>query len=197
MSSVESSHSKTRWPVSVLIRRVLWTYLLEPLVSGLPKPMSPTRIIALRWMGATIGRGCLIARGVKVLMPWNLTLEDQVVIGSGVDLYNYAPIHVGRRSVVSQGSYLCTGSHDFRVPHFPLIYSPITIGSDCWLAAGVFVCPGVSVADGVVVGARSVVTKSLVEPWTIHAGHPAVRLSARRMREDDPAASQAAPERPD
>jgi putative colanic acid biosynthesis acetyltransferase WcaF len=183
MSIVEPSHGKTRWPLSVLIRRVLWTYFLEPLVSGLPKPMSPLRILALRWMGASIGSRCLIARGVKVLMPWNLTLGDQVVIGSGVELYNYAPIHVGTRSVVSQGSYLCTGSHDFRVSSFPLIYSPITIGRDCWLAAGVFVCPGVSVADGVVVGARSVVTKSVTEPWTIQAGHPAVRLSERRMRD--------------
>lgn len=180
---MSSRRSTPKWPVSVLAKRVLWTYLLEPLVSGLPKPMSLIRIMAMRWMGASIGQGCLIARGVKVLMPWNLTLEDRVVIGSGVDLYNYAPIHVGSGAVVSQGAYLCTGSHDFREPDFPLIYSPITIGRECWLAAGVFVCPGVSVTDGVVVGARSVVTKSLVEPWSIYAGHPAVRLSARRMRD--------------
>lgn len=181
MAVVDLSQSKTRWPVVILFKRGLWTFLIEPLVRWLPKFCSPIRIQALRWMGASIGPHCMISRGVKVLMPWNLIFEDYVAIGRDVDLYNFAPITVRRMTVISQNCYLCTGSHDFRQAHMPLVYHPITIGSECWLAADVFVCPGVSVADGVVVGARSLVTKDLPETWSVYGGHPATRLVERKM----------------
>jgi len=181
MSVVDLSNSKTHWPVAVLIRRGLWTYLLEPAVRWWPKAFSPLRVAALRMMGAQIGPRCLILPGVKVLMPWNLIMEDHVAIGRYVDVYNFAPVTIRRQTVVSQGVYLCTGSHDYRQPDMPLTYLPITIGSECWLAAGAFVCPGVSIADGVVIGARSVVTKSVTEAWSVHGGNPSVRIKARKM----------------
>jgi putative colanic acid biosynthesis acetyltransferase WcaF len=123
--------------------------------------------------------------GVKVLMPWHLTLEDHVAIGRNVDLYNFSPITVRRMSVVSQDTTLCTGSHDFRQPDMPLTHAPIVIGRECWVAAQTFVCPGVEIADGVVVGARSLVTRSLTEPWSVYAGHPARRVGPRVMDGQD------------
>lgn len=185
MAVVDLSKSKTHWPVSILIRRVLWSGLLEHLVRWWPKPMSFVRVWALRAMGARIGAHCLIMPGVKVLMPWHLTLEDHVAIGRNVDLYNFSPITVRRMSVVSQDTTLCTGSHDFRQPHMPLTHAPIVIGSECWVAAQTFVCPGVEIADGVVVGARSLVTRSLTEGWSVYAGHPARRVGPRVMADQD------------
>ena len=38
---------------------------------------------------------------------------------------------------------------------------PVTIGNDCWLGAGVIVCPGVTIGDGCVIGAGNVVTKDI------------------------------------
>ncbi|OWZ43062.1 maltose O-acetyltransferase [Cryptococcus neoformans var. grubii Br795] len=38
---------------------------------------------------------------------------------------------------------------------------PVTIGNDCWLGAGVTVCPGVIIGERVTVGAASVVTKDV------------------------------------
>lgn len=182
MSAIDLTKSKTHWPVAVLAKRVIWTYLLEPAVRWWPKPMSFLRVWALRLMGARIGPRCLILPGVKVLMPWNLELEDHVAIGRGVDIYNFALVTIKRQTVVSQGTYLCTGSHDFRQGHMPLTHAPITIGSQCWVAAEVFVCPGVTIADGVVVGARAVVTKPIAAPWTVHGGNPCVHLGQRRMQ---------------
>lgn len=182
MTALDLSQSKTRWPLRTLVRRVLWTYLLEPMVRWWPKSFSPLRVAALRLMGAKVASTCTILPGVKVLMPWNLVLEDHVAIGRGVDLYNFALIHVKQSSVISQGSYLCTGSHDFEHPHMPLTYQPIVVGSECWLAADVFVCPGVTIADGSVVGARSVVSKSLKEGWTVYAGQPCRSVRPRKMK---------------
>jgi putative colanic acid biosynthesis acetyltransferase WcaF len=181
MANTDLTQSKTHWPLSILIRRGLWTFLLEPMVRWWPKSFSPIRVGALRLMGAQIGARCLILPGVKVLMPWNLVLEDHVAIGRGVDFYNFSTITVRRQTVISQGVYLCTGSHDFTLPDMPLIHAPIQIGSECWLAAEVFVCPGVEIPDGCVIGARSVVTKKLSAPWSVYAGNPCSKKSDRKL----------------
>ena len=63
----------------------------------------------------------------------------------------------------------------------PLVWKPIRIGSECWIAAGVFVGPGVTVGDGTVVGARAVVTKDM-PPWTVCAGNPCKPLKPRILQ---------------
>ncbi len=161
--------------------RGLWAHGAEPLVRWLPRWASVLRIAALRMFGATIGPSCLIERGVKVLIPTNLNLVGFVAIGRDVEFYNYAPVKVGRMSVISQYSYLCTGSHDYTSPHMPLVWKPIEVGSQCWVAAGAFLAPGVTIGDGAVVAARSVVTKSL-PAWTVCGGHPCVPIKPRVLR---------------
>jgi putative colanic acid biosynthesis acetyltransferase WcaF len=103
-----------------------------------------------------------------------------VGVGDGAILYNMGPLTIGRRATISQGAHLCGGSHDVDDPTFQLIAGPITIGAHAWICADAFVAMNVSVAEGAVVGARSVVTRSLAEPWTVYAGHPARALRARR-----------------
>lgn len=59
----------------------------------------------------------------------------------------------------------------FATPNHPLDYLerrksierclPITIGEDCWLGAGVTICPGVTIGDRCVIGAGSVVVKDI------------------------------------
>ena len=48
---------------------------------------------------------------------------------------------------------------------------PVVIGSDCWLGANVVVCPGVTIGDGCVIGAGSVVTRD-IPPMSFAAGNP-------------------------
>ena len=48
---------------------------------------------------------------------------------------------------------------------------PVTIGNDVWMGANVVVCPGVTIGDGCVIGAGSVVTRS-IPPRTFAAGNP-------------------------
>ena len=56
---------------------------------------------------------------------------------------------------------------------------PIRIGANVWIGFDCCVLPGVSIGDGAIVGARSVVTQD-VEPYTVVAGNP-----ARLIREID------------
>jgi putative colanic acid biosynthesis acetyltransferase WcaF len=60
----------------------------------------------------------------------------------------------------------------------PLITAPITIGAYAWIAADVFVGPGVTIGDEAVVGARSSVFRN-VEPGMVVAGNPARVIKKR------------------
>ncbi len=61
----------------------------------------------------------------------------------------------------------------------PLIVAPIVIESNAWVAADVFIGPGVKVGEGAVVGARSTVIDD-VPPWSVVAGSPATPRGMRQ-----------------
>jgi putative colanic acid biosynthesis acetyltransferase WcaF len=89
-------------------------------------------------------------------------------------------VHIGAYATVSQYSFLCTASHNPDTPDMKLTTAPITIGDHAWIAADVFVAPGVAIGEGAVVGARSTVLKD-VPVWTIVAGNP-LRIIRTRSR---------------
>ncbi|MBO6739736.1 MAG: hypothetical protein JJ916_07750 [Phycisphaerales bacterium] len=95
-------------------------------------------------------------------------------IGEGATVWAHAPITIGARTVISQYCFVHSakriGNHESP--------SPIEIGDDVWIAAESVIVGDVCVPNGVLVGARSVVSDP-VEPWTIATGHPA---SSRRPR---------------
>lgn len=138
------------------------------------------RRFILRLFGARVGKGVRVYPGVKIWAPWNLVLDSNCGVADGVTLYSQALIHIGHRSVLSQGVHVCTGTHDYGRNDFPLVAKAIDIGSDVWIAADAFLHPGVSIGTGSVVGARSVVVKD-VQPWMVCAGHPCVALKPRTI----------------
>jgi putative colanic acid biosynthesis acetyltransferase WcaF len=141
--------------------------------------MSPVRIGLLRLFGAKIDRRCLVG-SARIWIPWNLSMGEFAAIGDGAEIYNLAPIRIGANSVVSQRAYLCTASHDYTKSNFPIYSLPITVGASAWIAAAVFVAPGINVGEGAVVGACSVVTKD-VPSWTVCAGNPCRVIKPRRL----------------
>jgi putative colanic acid biosynthesis acetyltransferase WcaF len=164
------------------IARFCWGVVYLFLFRPSPRPMHGWRNLLLRLFGAQIGRHVHIQASVKIWAPWNLVIGDFVGIGDGVNLYCMDQIQVGDYAVISQGAHLCCGSHDFNRPNFQLITAPITVGERSWVCADAFVGMGVSVAPGVVLGARSTATKSITEAWTVWVGMP-VRKIANRNRD--------------
>jgi putative colanic acid biosynthesis acetyltransferase WcaF len=165
------------------IARVFWnvTWLLFFRFS--PVWLHSWRRFILRCFGGRIGRGVHVYPGVKIWAPWNLDIGDESGIGNDVILYAQDRIHIGKRVVISQGSHLCTGSHDYNIPGYPLITRPIKVGDHAWLAAETFIHPGVCIGAGAVIGARAVVVRDMPE-WTICAGHPCVPLKPRKPFDD-------------
>ena len=56
----------------------------------------------------------------------------------------------------------------------------IIIGDDCWLGSNVTVVAGVNIADGCLIAAGAVVTKSIKEPYSIVGGVPAKIIGSRK-----------------
>ncbi|MCL4154196.1 UNVERIFIED_CONTAM: hypothetical protein GTU68_006650, partial [Idotea baltica] len=131
--------------------------------------------------GATIGKRVKVYPSAKLWVPWNLTLNDDSCIGDHVQCYNVAMVELGVKATVSQFSYLCTAGHDYNDVEHPLMIAPIRVGDNAWVTADVFIAPGVTVGDGAVVQARSVVTSD-VDEWMVVGGHPAGNIKGRELR---------------
>ena len=159
-------------------RAQLW-WLFEVLfVLPTPQCMFGWRRLALVLFGAKIGKRVLIRPGVRVTYPWNLTIGDYVWIGDNATLYSVAEISIGSHSVISQEAYLCAGTHNYRDVSFPFVSGPISIAGECWIGARAFIGPGVEVGHAAVIGAGSIVLKS-VDAETIVAGNPAKLVGKR------------------
>jgi putative colanic acid biosynthesis acetyltransferase WcaF len=138
------------------------------------------RRFLLRLFGAQIGKKVIIRPTAKITYPWKLSIGDYSWIGDNVVLYTLGNIDIGKNTVISQKSYLCTGSHDYTKIDFPIYTEKITIEDQCWLASDVYIAPGVTIGRGTVIGARSSVFKDL-EAGNIYLGTPAKFLKKRGL----------------
>ncbi len=168
-------------------RRFVWTVVWCVLFRPTPVRFFRWRCFLLKLFGARISQPAYPYPGARIRSPWNLTLEAGSCLAGGVECYNVAPVHLKANALVSQRAYLCTASHDFDDPGFPLVAGPITIGAGAWVAAQAFVGPGIDIGEDAVALARSVVVAD-VPAGAVVAGNPARIKRARGAR---PADSQA------
>jgi putative colanic acid biosynthesis acetyltransferase WcaF len=158
--------------------RFLWT-LASPLFFLSPRVFFKWRRMLLIVFGAKVGKNVHIYPSAKIYLPWNLIIGDNSCIGEWVLIYNLGVVELGVDTTISHRAHICAGTHDYENPSLPLIRSSITIGDSVWICSDVFVGPGVEIADEVVVGAASVVTKHLKE-GCVYVGNPA-RVIKRRL----------------
>ena len=177
LKNYKNRHS-LRSKVARAVWNVVWLLLFRPTPRGV---LYGWRRFLLRFFGAKIGRGVNVLPSCRIWQPWNLSMGDFSCLSEGVECYSVAKITVGAQVVVSQGAFLCTASHDIASPLMELIYKPISINNQAWVAARAFIGPGVTIGEGAVVGACAVVTKD-VEPWTVVAGNPARVIKKREIR---------------
>jgi putative colanic acid biosynthesis acetyltransferase WcaF len=136
------------------------------------------RVLVLKCFGAKIEWSSHIYASVKIWAPWNLEMGSNSTFGPQVECYNQGKITIGANAIVSQKTYLCASSHDYTKKNFPLTLKPIVIRNGVWVAADVFVGPGVTIGDNAVIAARAVVIKD-VEENTIVGGNPAKIIKTR------------------
>ena len=149
-----------------LLKYCMYSVLLSPLNYRKIRPM------LWRWMGAKVGKDCFIGYEVWVDMTNTelIEMEDHVHIANRClllchqrDLSDY---HIG-------DDYAKLGYHKKK----------ITLKKGCLIGMNSMVMPGVTIGEGAIVGAGSLVTKD-IPAWTIATGRPAKVVKQITPREE-------------
>ena len=111
---------------------------------------------AARRAGVTVGQGCRILSLNFGSEPWLVTIGDHVTVTAGV------------RFITHDGAGWLIGGRNGR--HY--YYAPIEIGNDVFIGVNSVLLPGVRIGSRVVVGACSLINKS-VPDGVVVAGSPA------------------------
>jgi len=156
----------------------LWWVVQATLFGCSPQFLYGWRRFLLRLFGANIASNVLIRASARITFPWKVSIGASSWIGDDVVIYSLDKVEIGKNVVISQRSYLCTGSHDYRRQDFEIITGAITISDEVWIATDVFIAPAVTVGDKSVVGARSSVFKSLPSNMICY-GNPATAVKQR------------------
>ncbi|KAA0207252.1 MAG: acyltransferase [Proteobacteria bacterium] len=146
------------------------------------RTLNALKAIFLRMNGSVIGRRVTFYPYVWIANGRNLIIEDDVDLAIGVLISTPGGVRIGARTLIGYGTQILSTNHVVPSGGGPIFESghqkaPVTIGRDVWIGAACIVLPGVSIGDGAVVAAGSIVTKD-VPPMVIVAGVPArvVRL---------------------
>lgn len=180
--AVDIAHSRSSFSLKHRLGRFAWGVVQATLFRWSPRPLWAWRAFLVRCFGGQVHPSARLCQRVRIWAPWNLVMGEYATIGDDVDVYSVDRIELGAQAIVSQYSYLCGATHDFEQPTRPLVPKPIVIGAQCWIAADVFVAPGVTISEGVVVGARSSVFSDL-PAWTVCHGTPAKPVRERQIHE--------------
>ena len=159
-------------------RIALW-FCTQHLIFKSPFLPSALRPLCLNLFGATIGKGVLIRRGVRVHFPWNLTIGDNCWIGEEVWFINHEKIVIGSHVCISQRSVICSGGHDFRSFSLEYANNSIEIKDGAWVCLDAKVLPGVTIGECSVVASGEVARKTLPD-YSMLAGGQVRPIDAPR-----------------
>jgi len=119
-------------------------------------------------------------RECAVALAWNAELDttDDIIIHPWVLIGPY--VRIERHRHISEGRRpKLLSDEDNLIEHQPLVIRP-----DVWIGLrAIILCGCTEIAEGVEIGAGAVVTKSILEPYSIWAGVPARRIGSRLSAE--------------
>ena len=93
-------------------------------------------------------------------------------------------VKIGNYVMIAPECAILGGDHKYNIPGEPIIYSgrPTTkktiIEDDVWIGYRVIINAGVTIGEGAIIAAGSIVTKD-VEPYTIVGGNPSKKITLR------------------
>lgn len=165
-----------------LIFWLLYTHLLSKIPSYFMG--NKFRILILKNLFSKIGNNSSISSGCKTLYPQGITLGNNVAITRDVTLDGRGTIEIADDTMIGFESIILTSTHNFNqkdvlIRNQGMFDAPVKIGKDVWIGARTIILPGVTVGDGAIIGANSVVTKDVMSN-TIVGGIPARFIKNRQ-----------------
>ena len=110
----------------------------------------------------SIGKGCFIQDHVylRAGASGHVKLKENVAINSFAMIFGHGGVEIGAYSQIGPGVLITTTGHDFHNA-MQTHYQPVRIGEWCWIGGKCTILPNVTIGNGAVVGAGSVVTKDI------------------------------------
>ncbi len=142
------------------VRRIayqVFIWIVNNLVLRLP--CNALRIGFVRLIGAKVGLGTRIERGVKLDFPWRLRIGMHSTINPGVYLDCRGDvISIGNYVDISSDAIVYTLTHDIYTIDFGVRSRPVELLDSVWICSRAIVLPGTTIGKGSVIAANSVVT---------------------------------------
>ena len=150
-------------------RQACWRHAtMDPALRG---PCAPE----LATLFAAMGEGVFLEAPFHVAYGRNLALGDNVYLNAGCVVLDTAPVRIGARTLLGPAVHIYCADHAHSPEKRRIGLEralPVTIGADVWIGGGAILLPGMTVGDGALIGAGSVVTRD-VAPGVRVAGNPA------------------------
>jgi acetyltransferase-like isoleucine patch superfamily enzyme len=189
----------------------LWRSKIRPISGSIEDYLRVLRFYTQFHHFDSFGTHCVMGRRVRVWGPVRIfigsrsalfedviisgvgevRIGDQTTIGHNSVLVSRQRIEIGNNTMLAAFCYVLDNDHEFDHPSVPipeqgLRISPVKIGNDVWVGAHSIILRGVTIGDGAVVAANSVVTQD-VPPYAVVAGSPA-KIVKYRANGADPIA---------
>lgn len=174
-------------PVAIRLRRFAFECWARSLLRGrVALGVQFVGLITVEGEGLVdIGPGSRIGRHVffETYDGARIEIGRQVTINDGVMIVAYRSVRIGSHTMIGEYSSIRDANHGARqgayVHDQPHDAAPLALGEDCWIGRGVIVCKGVTLGNGVVVAANSVVNQNFPDN-AIVGGIPAKLLGERQ-----------------
>lgn len=168
-----------------LFNRRVWAKKLFRAYNRLDDSEVEKRGDIMRKLFKSVGKNVWIEPDFRCEFGQNITIGDNVYINFGCVILDCGQVTIGSGTLIGPNVGLFSGNHTIDPAERAaggLIPKPINIGSRVWLCGNVSVVPGVSIGDGSVIGAGSVVTCD-IPSGVVAAGNPCRVL--RKITEKD------------
>jgi acetyltransferase-like isoleucine patch superfamily enzyme len=135
------------------------------------------RSCLLRFFLKSLGRNTVFQSGARIFSPENVSVGSNCNFAQDIFITGGGGVTIGDWVGFGPDVKVWSVNHRFEDPDTPWLLQgheakAVVIEDDVWLAAGVFVMPGVTIGRGAIVSAYSVVNKSL-PPYALASGNPA------------------------
>lgn len=129
------------------------------------------------------GNNISVLPGFKFGHSENLILHDNIVLGENIFINAHGGVEIGSGTITGPDVMIFSVNHIYdseeAIPFSEeLSLKPVIIGENCWIGARSFICPGVTLGEGCVVAACSVVTKSF-PCCSVIGGNPAKLIKTK------------------
>ena len=159
------------------------SYLIWNLLDLLPHFI---RNLFFRIIFKRYGAGGLFDYRSFARYPWRVSIGNNVDINRGCELYssmqtNQGTITLEDNVTLGPGVIIFSSSHDYKTPDYSDISAPVTICRNTWIGGKTIILPGITIGEGAVVGAGSIVTRN-IPAYCVAVGSPA-RVIKKRIIE--------------